>query len=320
MSRGYWYTLFAIVGWLISCSVSAEEAKPDQAKSQGATQGAQDKTRPFSLPVRVIEYPEQSEADKRQQNESRQREVKDLAAQQSMADGTQDIVWLSKLQLFLASFGALALLYSLHLTREATKAAKDAIHLDNRPWLDFEVKVASDVDRNDTDNYPKGIGVDIQVVVTNYGKSPALGVRTTVTEVLPREWDFKDDLFFDGRREKIRNTYSAGHRQGFSVFPGKTVTNFERVIISPEAQNQSVRIASMDDTRKERSLMSQYIVSALYNSPTTNTALETSTIYRLHQTYDRNHLTSLHFFEEEQFKAIPKRKIRLLESGYKRTK
>jgi hypothetical protein len=126
MLRGYWLSIFAVVGWLTAFPLSAEEAKPDQPKSQGENQAEDHKSFEPSIPIRILENPKKSEADKRQEQEDTKREIEDLAAQKTMAKATEDIVWYTKLQLILAALGTAVLLYSLALTRMATSAAVNA--------------------------------------------------------------------------------------------------------------------------------------------------------------------------------------------------
>jgi len=126
MSRGYRLSLIAVVGWLIANPALSQQAEQQEPQSQGEGSAEQSNPTPFSVPVRILENPEQAEADKRSQQEASQREIEDLTAQQGMAKGTQDIVWLSKLQLALAFAGTLALLYTIALNRRATNAAVTA--------------------------------------------------------------------------------------------------------------------------------------------------------------------------------------------------
>ncbi len=122
MSRSYWLSIFAVVGWL----VLAEQTIPNQANAQGQEAQDQAKTTEPSLPVRILEQPKQSEADKRSQQEAAEREKQDLSAQQAMASGTKWLVWLSIAQIVLAFFGTIALIYSILLNRRATNAAVQA--------------------------------------------------------------------------------------------------------------------------------------------------------------------------------------------------
>lgn len=182
MSRGYRYALIAIVGWLIASPVLSQESEQQQPQSQGEGSAEQRNPAPFSVPVRILENPEQSEADKRSQQEASQREIEDLAAQQGMAKGTQDIVWLNKLQLALAFAGTLALLYSIALNRRATNAAVQG-NANTLQAIDQEQKNAQRQLRAYLYvsaialGYSAPAKLQIQMTYKNFGQTPAKSVR-----------------------------------------------------------------------------------------------------------------------------------------------
>ncbi|MEQ8481847.1 MAG: hypothetical protein RIC18_14410 [Hoeflea sp.] len=109
-----------------SFAQSSEQPVDNQSKSDRQDDSSKSKAAPFGFPVRILEEPEESESSKRQQKESAEREEKDLVAQESMANSTEQIVLWTKLQFVLAAAGTLALLYTIHLNRRATKAAVEA--------------------------------------------------------------------------------------------------------------------------------------------------------------------------------------------------
>lgn len=211
-------------------------------------------------------------------------------------------------------------IWAVGLVRETLKATRKAIHLDNRPWLGFEISITSDFGRNDTDIFQEGLGVDIGVALTNYGRSPALAVRTVITEVMPRNWNIIGDFYLEKRRDEILASYAVRERRGQSVFPDEPVAIGERILVTDGALKDSPRMASIDGPKDDISLIAQYIVSVFYTSPTSDEMLETSAIYSLWMTYGKDHITQLVIAGGDRFKPIPKRKMRLQESGYKRAK
>ena len=112
-----------------SSAQSPEKAKPNQPESQGQNSGGDGRAAPFSVPVRILEQPEESESAKLEKEVAAKREVEDLLAQQSMANLTEQIVFWTKLQFALGVGGTIALLYMFHLTRKATKAAEAAVDI-----------------------------------------------------------------------------------------------------------------------------------------------------------------------------------------------
>ncbi|MDF1608492.1 hypothetical protein PZ897_09920 [Hoeflea sp. YIM 152468] len=108
---------------------SPEQSEQNQAEGQRQDDTRNQSPPSFSIPIRILEEPEQSESSKQQEQESAKREKQDLAAQKSMAESTKEIVWITKVQIGLAVFGAVALLYSLHLNRMSARAAVDAVKI-----------------------------------------------------------------------------------------------------------------------------------------------------------------------------------------------
>jgi hypothetical protein len=80
----------------------------------------------FSVPVRIIESPDEAQHTIQLQHDNSERELRNLFAQESVAKSTEKIVWLTILQCILAAIGTIALIYSLLLNRIATQAALHA--------------------------------------------------------------------------------------------------------------------------------------------------------------------------------------------------
>ncbi|BCG77800.1 hypothetical protein [Mesorhizobium sp. 113-3-3] len=135
---------------VLATHVSAKEAQgvadqtiPSQSEGRRQGNGGNNSTQPFSVPVRILEEPEEAESTKLEKQEAAQREIDDLAAQQGVDQSTKKLVLLTIAQTVLAFFGTIALLYSLLLNRKATyaaveasTAAREAIGVE-RAWLTF---------------------------------------------------------------------------------------------------------------------------------------------------------------------------------------
>lgn len=246
-------------------------------------------------------------------NREAQRSNYDLKAQQEMAEWAFAIVLLTGAQAVFGLFGIVLLVQNLSTAREA-------IHADNRPWLDFSVEVASNLDHNDTDFYEKGLGVDIIVTAKNYGGSPAMGVRLKIGEILPKGTDeLLDFPFFAGRRDAMRREYSSSQIGSVTIFPSMDAQIGGRILISESALKRAPKRASLDPDVKEKSIIFQYIISVFYTSPTTTDALETSSAFMFFMSAWRGTERQIAIGYDDKFRPIPKRKIRLRETGHKRT-
>lgn len=100
------------------------------------TEGESGEASHFPLHIRIVAYPEEAERAERRAEDAAQRERDDLAAQQSMAESTEQIVVISLQKLILGAFGTsitaignFSLLYSLILNKRSTKAAIDAVEI-----------------------------------------------------------------------------------------------------------------------------------------------------------------------------------------------
>lgn len=164
---------------------SSEQPVADQPGSSRQEAG-QERATPPGLPVRILEEPEQSEDAKRQEKEAAEREIEDLAAQKSMAESTEEIVFWTMLQFALAFLGTCALIYSLFLNRRATNAAvaaanaaRDAIGVE-RAWLMWQNFVIGDVKDSEVDGLFVKDSTYFLAVWINSGRSPAVDVRCSI--------------------------------------------------------------------------------------------------------------------------------------------
>ena len=114
----------AIALGLISASLQAQE---QAGGPRERASGQQDISQPFGLPVRIVEDKEAAEATERREEEAAEREKQDLVAQKSMdaaAHSAKRAAWLSAA---LVAIGTGLLVWTLALTREANRAAQEAV-------------------------------------------------------------------------------------------------------------------------------------------------------------------------------------------------
>lgn len=187
MSNRNWVFVVA-TGLVLSLSAalaqdSSEQPVTNQSGSARQDQGGDQRPEPFSVSVRILEEPEQSESAKREQQEANQREIDDLLAQQGMNEATNRIVALTLAQTILAFFGTIALLYSLFLNRKATLAAVSAAEIAQqaigaeRAWLVLSGQQITQT-KNDSVNFDEMVGISLRW--KNLGRSPALNVQQII--------------------------------------------------------------------------------------------------------------------------------------------
>lgn len=117
--------------------------------------------------------PEQADAVHRQQQEAAQREIETLLAQKRMADSTEEIAQLTKLQIILGLFGTAVLLYTLYLNWTTASTAIQALKSE-RAWVLFEKLERSNLIDTKIGNEMIDSGIGLQVIWKNTGRSPAL--------------------------------------------------------------------------------------------------------------------------------------------------
>lgn len=210
---------------------SSEQTVSDQPGRDGQQEDGNQSAEPFSFPVRILEGPKQTESAKRQEEESAQREIDDLVAQEGMNESTKRIVALTLLQTVLAFFGTIALIYSLHLNRKATHAAttaalaaEKAIHSD-RAWMTVSSFNAGFAAGN-INGAPIEKGIVMWIEWINTGRSPAL----------------RPNVFFNRRfvgQNESTPVFDAGSLSGESDASGAT--------IGPGQTGSSGQLALNDD-------------------------------------------------------------------------
>lgn len=160
----------------------------EQTNQSPAIEQSQTDDPVFSFPVELIESQEAAEARERRERESTQREIDDLIAQQGMNAATQAMneatqsmknsAWVST---GLVGLGTILLVWTLFLTRQANRAATEAVAItrtmgiaEHRPYVDLEVRPP--ISHWSIDD-PSIIFWRLMVVINNSGNTPAHRLR-----------------------------------------------------------------------------------------------------------------------------------------------
>ncbi|MGD2133379.1 MAG: hypothetical protein PVI23_11340 [Maricaulaceae bacterium] len=196
MPRGDWLRILAVAGLILLAPSGQAQEQTDEPDRPADEQ--QEGARPFAIPVEIIEEPEAAETRERREQEAADREQADLLAQQGMDAATKRMAKYAFWQTMLIGIGTAALLYTLFLTRQANRAAWDA------------VRVAEEVGKRQTRAYVGGHSAALESApggglychfdICNFGQSPAEAVevkvqlRYTIT-AKGQEWPTSKEAF-----------------------------------------------------------------------------------------------------------------------------
>lgn len=181
MSRSYWLSIFAIVGWLTLWSqppsaqgVPSPSPTPEE-QSQDSTKAGQ--PYPPSLPVTIIETPDQAISRDAAEKEGRKHDAKDLDAQIRAADAGERGATAAERQIIptwlgaiLSFVGTLLILATLILTQKSNAIAQDTADRQLRAYVLVEGIMLG---KDPTD--PKGVAAVVNT--KNFGLTPGKNVR-----------------------------------------------------------------------------------------------------------------------------------------------
>jgi hypothetical protein len=179
----------------------------------------------FSIPVRILEEPEDpEETERREQKERRseEREQADLEAQRSMAESARELLRPTWWQVGIAGIGALLLGASLGFSAWAAKAAADAakaaqqVLKAERAWLTYETIETGHHGDPTVRSTTQEREIIFKIVWKNSGRTPAL--RTHMSADIRLVDSGKDIPVFEKRPRR------AGHAGGV-IGPGISGTS-----------------------------------------------------------------------------------------------
>lgn len=152
-----------------------QQGQPMDEKPSAQRQTDQEEPRPLQLglPIRIVEQPNQSEAEKRQEQEAAQREVEGLRIQQIMAESNERIVKLTIASTILTLLATAGLFVTLALQRRATKAAVDTLNVTQRIGEAETRAYIAAPEIKATADHEKG-GIVIRPIFQNVGSTPAM--------------------------------------------------------------------------------------------------------------------------------------------------
>ena len=192
MSHRAWIVALAIGLGLTTLGQAQEQTSGEDRES--ATQGQPADPGSPSIRVRIVEDDAIANARQRREEESDQREIDDLIAQQSMDataramnDATQEMRDHAYAQTWLVGTGTVLLFITLWLTRQATRAAQSAVKV-TQDIGEAQVRAYLTLDTDPTwtimDYQPDNIHLLLRLKVRNVGQTPAKIVGVFITTTL----------------------------------------------------------------------------------------------------------------------------------------
>lgn len=168
---------------LLAASPSqTQEGRGEVSAAQGSSQAADaspdmQALSPLSLPVRIIEEPDQTEEEKLEAQARERREEEDLVAQKGMNSATQSIErytrWMTITAIgsfFTSIVGGVLLFWTLWVSRDAVRATRQVGRDQTRAYL--SVPEAQIVYTPPNFMFEEGT-FDLQIVIRNTGATPA---------------------------------------------------------------------------------------------------------------------------------------------------
>ena len=193
MSRSYRFAIIALGLTLFASLGQAEEkAKPEDRETTQQERPSQ--TLPIPLPVHIVEDHAAADARERREEEARQREIEDVAAQVSMDastramnDATQDMREYSFYSTLLVGIGTVLLFVTLFLTWQANRAAQDAVTV-TREIGEAQIRAFLFVGGEQITSDYHSVIPEIEIMVFNHGQTPG------VLKKLHYEWAYEEPI------------------------------------------------------------------------------------------------------------------------------
>ena len=191
MSFSNWLQIIAVGGWIIgylSTLSYAQESKqipvqspPIENHHEGHENNSQGYTTDSPLPVFIVKDKIESQSSQKSEEESKKHDQSDLDAQWKAANAAsesaqiaRDQLWLGWWQFWLAVGGTIALIYSLVLSRIATRAAVHAVEITKdtakRQLRAYLVASSGSIERI-------AEGYILTAVIGNSGQTPAFSIK-----------------------------------------------------------------------------------------------------------------------------------------------
>lgn len=196
MPKGYLFILLTLGLALAAPLGQAQEQDVEVQETTTEGQG-QPQILPLPIPVEIVESDAASDARQRSENEAKEREIRDLAAQegvnaatQTMNEATQRMADYAFWSTVIVGVGTVLLFWTLYETRQANKAAassieavQDATFHELRPWI---MPQKPEIEkRNDFRLNESGEIIDVAYVFSigwlNGGATPAIDVEVYST-------------------------------------------------------------------------------------------------------------------------------------------
>lgn len=229
MPEGYRGVILAALGCLIAFGVGYSSRAPERQPvpeyhqapkieiAQSAREGNANRAPPVS--VLIVESEADAIASKAREAEQRRHDANDLEAQIRAATANEQQVPLTRLAAILAFLSTCLIVWTLLETQKGSKAAEEAVHFaktTDRAWVSHRNVLAV----RTVDEAGDMLGVHVQLVWLNAGKTPAL------TVAMWSDYAITEDL------DHLFSAEGNGGSRRTTLGPGLTLNSF----VAPIAQ------------------------------------------------------------------------------------
>lgn len=179
MFRKHWIAVVALgLTALLSEVGHAQSDEASGAEQQSAETEPEGNAPPLSVRVEILESETEAIARRASEQSTEQRELRELAAQEGVNEATARMANYAFWQTILIGIGTALLLYTLHLTRQANGAARQAVMVTQRIG---EAQTRAYVGISDLEiRFDEDKDINIRPTFENFGQSPALNLTYSI--------------------------------------------------------------------------------------------------------------------------------------------
>lgn len=263
------FLLSIIIGLSIHTSIAQEsegmgvEAPRQQKGEEGKAGSGEPYTEPFSVPIRIVEEPDEAKRTRDREEAGDQREKNDLEAQQRAADAaiesaasSQRQENLAKWQLGLSIAGIIALVVTIAYSIKATNAAIKSADLAEKAvaitqdTAKRELRAYVAVSRVKFTDMHTGVDAKIEVSIINAGATPARKVRSRVWTTIG-SGESQGRIFSSGGSDGLESVADLAQGSAFhtreTVYGGPLSPSEHGYVLSGSKQLYVVGIVTYQD-------------------------------------------------------------------------
>lgn len=170
MLRGYRLAIIAL-GLTLALGGQAQP-NPDQPEAETSEAATQEQWPPLPLPVQIVEEQAEKDARERIEEETRQREIDDLAAQRGMDEAAQRMANAAEVQTWIIAVGTVLVLATFIVTIAANRAAFAMVKTAEKT-AERQLRAYVSVEKAEMLFVEIGKPLQVKITFRNTGQTPA---------------------------------------------------------------------------------------------------------------------------------------------------